>query len=84
MHNITGPGGGTPGRCVQSSKAGFDQKAILNWMGTGEPIQNRRYRIKFEDGRVLEGVTDVAGRTDQLQSEIGFARYRLELPPDQP
>ena len=52
-------------------------------MGAGEAIQNRRYRLKFEDGRVLEGTTDDQGRTEQLQSEIGFDRYRVELLPDQ-
>ena len=83
MHEITGPGGGAPIGAFNPQKAEFDQKAVLHWMGTGEPIQNRRYRIKLEDGRVLEGMTDADGRTEQLQSAIGFANYRLELLPDQ-
>ena len=78
-----GPGGGSPIGAFNPRIAEFDQKAVLHWMSTGEPIQNRRYRIKLEDGRVLEGMTDADGRTEQLQSAIGFANYRLELLPDQ-
>jgi uncharacterized protein (DUF2345 family) len=80
---MNGPGGGSPKGAFDPKNAQYDQKTVLTWTNTGEPIQNRRYRLKLEDGRVLEGTTDDQGRTEQHQSEIGFGRYRTELLPDQ-
>lgn len=82
-HDLTGPGGGSSAGRHSPAAAQFDQKVLLTWMGTGDPIANRRYRLKLEDGRVLQGVTDAGGHTQQFQSEIGFARYRVELLTDQ-
>ena len=83
QHELTGSGGGATAGKFNPTAAQFDQKTALTWMGTGDPIANRRYRLKLEDGRILEGVTDTEGHTEQFQSEIGFARYRIELLPDQ-
>ena len=58
-------------------------KGVLNWIGTGEPIQNRRYRLTLEDRRIIEGATVAKGNTEQLQSDLGFARYSVELLPEQ-
>jgi type VI secretion system secreted protein VgrG len=35
----------------------------------GEPIANMRYRIKSENGHLIEGITDEQGRTELLSSE---------------
>lgn len=78
-HELTGPGGGTPTGAFNPKNAAFDQKVALTWIGTGEPIQNRRYRLTLEDGRALEGVTDEQGNTETLQSDLAFARYSVEL-----
>ncbi|WP_233702186.1 type VI secretion system Vgr family protein [Iodobacter ciconiae] len=82
QHEMSGAGGGSPAGTFSPQKAKFDQKAILNWVGTGEPIKNRKYRLKMEDGRVLQGETNAEGQTEQFQSEMGFARYRIELLPE--
>ena len=81
-HELNGPGGGSPVGAFNPTTAEYDQKIVLRWMGTEEPIQNRRYRLKLEDGRVVEGVTDDRGHTEQVQTEIGFSRYRVELLPE--
>lgn len=56
---------------------------VLTWAVAGAPIQNWRYRLNFEDGRTVEGVTDDRGNTETLLSDLAFARYRVELLPEQ-
>jgi type VI secretion system secreted protein VgrG len=82
-HKLTGPGSGAPAGAFDPRIDAYDQKLALNWMGTGAPISNRGYRLKLEDGRTLEGVTDAQGNTETLQSDLAFARYSVELLPEQ-
>ena len=82
-HKLTGPGGGVPPGVFNPQDDAHDQKLALTWSGTESPIQNRRYRLRFEDGRTVEGVTDDRGNTETLLSDLAFARYRVELLPEQ-
>ncbi|MEO9384253.1 type VI secretion system Vgr family protein [Chromobacterium phragmitis] len=82
-HVMDGPASVSPQNALKSGKADHDQKVQLFWQGGGEPIANRQYRMKLEDGRVLSGKTDASGFAQHVKSEIGFARYKLELLPEQ-
>jgi type VI secretion system secreted protein VgrG len=82
-HVMDGPASVSPQNAIKSGKADHDQKVQLFWQGGGEPIANRQYRLKLEDGRVLSGKTDASGFAQHVKSEIGFARYKLELLPEQ-
>lgn len=73
------PGGGTPpGLVLPVSGAAHDHQTILRWLGTEEPIKNRRYRITTEDGRTFEGRTDATGLTERFTSIIPFGSYTVE------
>lgn len=82
-HAMDGPASVSPQNALHAGKADFDQKIQLSWHGSGDPIANRHYRLRLEDGRVLEGKTNASGQAEQLQSAIGFARYKVELLPEQ-
>ncbi|MBM4397868.1 MAG: PAAR domain-containing protein [Deltaproteobacteria bacterium] len=47
----------------------FDQAFVLKDETTGEPVANRRYRIKRAGGSVIEGKTDDEGRTILIMSD---------------
>jgi type VI secretion system secreted protein VgrG len=80
-HPDVGPASVTPQGSLNATAERFDQKLQLRWQGSQTPIANRRYRLHLENGGVQEGVTDAQGYTQQLQSELSFARYRVELLP---
>ncbi|MDR1229750.1 MAG: type VI secretion system tip protein VgrG [Azoarcus sp.] len=80
-HSMTGPANVTPEGALGAGKGAFDEKVQLFWEGADAPIKNRQYRLHLEDGRMLEGATDAEGYGQQLQSELSFARYRVELLP---
>src|SRR5450830_119177 len=46
-----------------------DERIILAHQSTGVPISDRRYELTLEDGRVIRGVTDSAGRTSLITSD---------------
>jgi type VI secretion system secreted protein VgrG len=74
-----GPGGGSPaGVALPTSEAKHDQRTVLRWTGTDEPMKNQRYRITTEDGRTFEGRTDASGLTERFASAIPFGRYGIE------
>jgi uncharacterized protein (DUF2345 family) len=80
-HNFKGPASVSPEGALKATQMDFDQKIQLFWEGSGAPIKNRAYRLHLEDGRVLSGTTDGKGYAQQAKSELGFARYRVELLP---
>ncbi|WP_227816237.1 hypothetical protein [Nitrogeniibacter aestuarii] len=57
---------------------GFHSKPVPKWDGSDEPIMNRRYRIALEDGRIVEGRTNLAGFT-QLVDMPNFQHVSVEL-----
>lgn len=75
----SGPGGGSPaGVNLPTGELTHNQRVTLRWTGTNEPMQNQRYRITTEDGRIAEGRTDINGLTEQFDSVIPFGRYTVE------
>jgi type VI secretion system secreted protein VgrG len=81
-HADVGPASVTPEGELNATQERFDQKVRLYWQGGQTPVANRRYRLHLENGGVLEGVTDPEGHTQHFQSELGFARYKVELLPN--
>ncbi|MCL1861516.1 MAG: type VI secretion system tip protein VgrG [Proteobacteria bacterium] len=81
-HSAPGPASVSPEGALKASQVDYDQKLQLLWQGSGEPIKNRQYRLLLEDGRILTGTTDAEGNAEQLQSEISFARFKLDLLPE--
>lgn len=63
---------------LPTSETAHDQQTVLRWLGTDEPMQNQRYRITTEDGRIFEGRTDAAGMTERFTSAIPFGHYSIE------
>jgi len=63
---------------LPTSEMTHDQQTVLRWIGTDEPMQNQRYRITTEDGRIFEGRTDAAGMTERFASAIPFGHYSIE------
>jgi len=51
------------------SPSTFDEKFIITHSLTQEPLANQRYRIKFPDGTLIEGVTTEMGETSLAQSQ---------------
>jgi type VI secretion system secreted protein VgrG len=80
-HPDVGPASVVPEGALNATPERFDQKVQLHWQGGQTPIANRRYRLHLENGGVLEGATDAQGFTQHFESELGFARYRVELLP---
>ncbi|MDB0520615.1 type VI secretion system Vgr family protein [Ralstonia solanacearum] len=75
-----GGGGGAPAALSLPANDGrFDRRLQLTDQLTGEPLANRRYRAKLEDGRVVEGVSDAKGFAEHLKSGTTFAHYTLEI-----
>jgi len=73
------PGGsGLAAVDLPTSEMAHDQQTVLRWIGTDEPMQNQRYRITTEDGRIFEGRTDAAGMTERFASAIPFGHYSIE------
>jgi len=79
--NMTSPASVSPEGALGASQMDYDQKLKLTWHGGGAPIKNRAYRLLVEDGREFTGTTDAEGHAEQLQSELGFAQYKVELLP---
>jgi type VI secretion system secreted protein VgrG len=76
--SIGGAGGGSPLPPKGFSSVPHDQRVVLTDANTDEPLANQRYRIEIEDGTVIEGTTDAQGKTQQLTSNIAFARYAIQ------
>ena len=75
-----GGGDGTPSTLnPPKSDVEHDQQVLVTDLITDEPIANRRYLIRVEDGQVLEGTTDKAGLTERFSTKIAFARYEIEI-----
>ena len=75
-----GPGDGAPAPLnMPASTAQYDQHVRMVDHNTGRPRPNQRYRVKIEDGQVLEGVTDAHGLTPILKSSLPFGRYTIEV-----
>jgi type VI secretion system secreted protein VgrG len=64
---------------LPSAAIEHDQQVLLTDMLTHEPLPNQRYRITVEDGSVHEGVTDSNGLTKRFVTDIGFAKYTVEI-----
>ena len=45
----------------------YDEQFVIR-NRVGKAMQNMKYRIKTEDGKVIEGVTDAEGKTDKVTS----------------
>ncbi|TAK37225.1 MAG: DUF2345 domain-containing protein, partial [Lysobacteraceae bacterium] len=60
-------------------QSGAFQRQFVIRRGTDEqPISNQKYRVTMDDGRVIEGVTDVMGQTQMADSE-GIQNVAIEL-----
>jgi type VI secretion system secreted protein VgrG len=58
----------------------FDEEFTLKWPHSGEPLRNRSFSIIRDDGSVIRGATDSAGKT-ALQRSIFAEDVRLRLDP---
>jgi type VI secretion system secreted protein VgrG len=61
--------------------APFDEEFTLQWPHGNEPIRNRAFSIIRDDGSVIRGATDSAGKT-ALQRAIFAEGVRLRVDPD--
>lgn len=55
----------------------FDKDVVLK-LHTGEPAANRKFEIHREDGAILHGVTDGAGKTGVQQSQL-IGQYEVVI-----
>ncbi|HZX26814.1 MAG TPA: type VI secretion system Vgr family protein [Telluria sp.] len=62
-----------------SPEVEHDQQIRMVDAVSGQPLANRRYRIKVEDGQQFEGTTDARGMTERMTSQLAFARYEIEV-----
>ena len=51
-------------------KTDFDEEFIARHRGSGKPMANRQFEITREDGSILHGVTDAAGKTGIQKSQL--------------
>jgi Rhs element Vgr protein len=58
-------------------KTTFDKDVVLK-LHTGEPAANRKFEIHREDGAILHGTTDSAGRTGVQQSQL-IGQYKVVI-----
>jgi len=73
-------GEGSPEKMkVQTADVEHDQQVVILDHQTDEPLPNRKYRIKVEDGKTYEGVTDNLGLTERFKSKTAFAQYEIEI-----
>lgn len=54
---------------MPTSKLKTDEQFVLHYRGSHAPAENRRYEIKLDDGRVIQGVTDAAGKTSVAKGD---------------
>ena len=73
-------GEGTPATLnLPKSNVEHDQQVLVTDLITDEPVANRRYLIRLEDGQVFQGTTDTAGLTERFSTKVAFATYEIEL-----
>jgi type VI secretion system secreted protein VgrG len=58
--------------------APFDEEFTLKWPFSDEPVQNRKFSIIRDDGSVIQGSTDSAGKTS-LQRALFAESIRLRI-----
>ncbi|WP_176043948.1 type VI secretion system Vgr family protein [Burkholderia vietnamiensis] len=61
--------------------APFDEEFTLKWPHSDEPVRHRAFSIIRDDGSVIQGMTDAAGKTG-LQRAIFAEGVRLRIDPD--
>jgi type VI secretion system secreted protein VgrG len=73
-------GDGTPENLhLPTTEVEHDQQVLVTDLSTDQPMPDRRYRIKVEDGQVIEGQTNHQGLTEKFSTKIAFASYQIEL-----
>jgi len=79
FEHTNGGNGNNEGIRVPSTDVEHDQQVKVLDSQTEEPLSNCRYRIKVEDGKTHEGVTDADGLTERFKSKTAFAQYEIEI-----
>lgn len=64
---------------MPSLEVEHDQQVEVLDHQTDEPMPNRRYRIRVEDGKTYEGTTDEKGLTERFGSKTAFAQFEIEI-----
>ena len=65
------------------SRIDFDQEFVL-FLDNGEPVENRKFEVEFEDGGKIRGATDAQGKTGLKQAALS-GKYMIKvLGPRQP
>jgi type VI secretion system secreted protein VgrG len=59
-------------------QAPFDEQFVLKWPFGDEPVRNRKFSIIRDDGSVIQGATDSAGKTG-LQRALFTEDVRLRI-----
>ncbi|WP_431476414.1 type VI secretion system Vgr family protein [Massilia eburnea] len=73
-------GNGTPAKLnMPSLEVEHDQQVEVLDHQTDEPMPNRRYRIRVDDGKTYEGTTDDKGMTERFASKTAFAQFEIEI-----
>ncbi len=73
-------GNGMPAKLnMPSLEVEHDQQVEVLDHQTDEPMPNRRYRIRVEDGKTYEGTTDDKGMTERFASKTAFAQFEIEI-----
>jgi type VI secretion system secreted protein VgrG len=67
--HTTGGGGEISEIKFPSTKIQTDERVILYYSQSGEPVKGRRYKLTLPDGSTVEGTTDDQGRTDLATSD---------------
>lgn len=62
---------------MPSLQMDYDEQFVLR-NKAGQAVPKMKYRIKTEDGKVIEGVTDEEGKTEQVTSLI-MSKAKLTL-----
>jgi type VI secretion system secreted protein VgrG len=58
----------------------FDEEFVLTYQHNGEPVANRRFEIKREDGSIIRGASNAEGRTG-LQKSLFLGKVTIKLLP---
>jgi type VI secretion system secreted protein VgrG len=59
----------------------LDEEMVLHWPFDESPVVNRKFEIERQDGTVIRGQTDSAGKTGLQKSEF-LEKLRLKLLPE--
>lgn len=79
FHHEQGGDGAPNNLNLPHTNVEHDQQVIITDLITDEPVVNRRYIIRMEDGQTFKGKTNNEGLTERFSTKMAFATYQIEL-----